>query len=219
MNKFQQTNPQVQMPPPPSYAEKSFLHTTGAAVVVPFWQSVIIALVVGLLAFFIQVRLGSYISNAAWNSLIVSTIVFLLMFVYLLRHWFALTIEKSLNIDIPGLGYEPPKSKPAEVWVKKINPDGAYQADLRTFSISEEKLLRFAQAMVHGLPISRRYWMTHGFTDGEYRKFQAENIRMGYWETAGEGSNAGFILTEEGEEFYYGYAGISPTPEVGDDEN
>lgn len=218
MNKFTQSTPQVQLPPQ-SYAEKSFLHTTGAAVVVPFWQSVIISIAIGLVAFVLFLRFGSYLSDAAMNALTVMAIMFLVSFVYLLRHWFALTIEKAFDIDIPGLGDEPVKTKPAEVWVKKINAGGSYQADLRTFSISEEKLLTFAQGMVNGLPISRRYWMKHGFSDGEYRSFQSDNIKFGYWEAAGEGSNAGFALTDEGQEFYYGYAGISPTPEEDDPEN
>jgi hypothetical protein len=219
MGKYTQTTPQVQLPPVPSYAEKSFLHTTGAAVAVPFQQAAIISLAVGVASFILWVRYGAYWSDAALNALTVTVIVFLLAFIYLLRHWFALTIEKTFDIDIPGLGDEPVKTAPAEVWVKKINSGGSYQADLRTFHISEDKLMTFAKAMVNGLPISRRYWMKHGFSDGEYRQFQSDNIKFGFWEAAGEGSNAGFVLTDEGESFYYGYAGVSPTPDEGEDEN
>lgn len=223
MNKFTQTTPQVQLPPAPSYAEKSFLHTTGAAVVVPFWQALIISLAVGVVAFILFMRFDFYLTDAAWNALTITVIVFLLTFIFLLRHWFALTIEKAFDIDIPGLGMEPAEEAPktTEVWVKKVNPGGHYQADLRTFHVSDDKLLLFARGMVNGLPISRRKWVGPGkFTDGEYRQFQSDNIKMGYWESAGEGSNAGFVLTAEGEDFYYGYAGSqSPTPEAGDGGN
>jgi ABC-type glycerol-3-phosphate transport system permease component len=59
MNRFTQSTPQVQLPQPSSYAEKSFLHTTGAAVVVPFWQSVIISIAIGLVVFVLSLRFGS----------------------------------------------------------------------------------------------------------------------------------------------------------------
>lgn len=220
VNKFTQTTPQVQLPPQPSYAEKSFLHTVGAAVVVPFWQSVIIAFGVGIASFVLFWRFGAYLSDAMINALTVTVFTFLGVFIYLMRHWFALTIERKLNIDIPGLGDEPEKPKTSEIWVKKINSGGSYQADLRTFHISEDKLLMFAQGMANGLPTSRRYWIKHGFSDGEYRQFQSDNIKFGYFEQAGEGSNAGFILTPEGEDFYYGYAGAqSPTPTEDNDES
>jgi hypothetical protein len=218
MNKYHSVAPQVQVPPPPSYAEKSFLHTVPAAVVVPFWQSVIISGAIGLASFVLQLRFNAIWSDALLNSATGTIVVFILTFVFLLRHWFALTIERALDIDIPGLGEEKPK--PQEVWIKKVSPDGRYQAELRTFHISDEKMLRFARGMVEGLPLSRRYWTKHGFTDGEYRLFQSDNIKFGLWEAAGEGSNAGFILTEEGIDFYEGYAArYSPTPRDDDLEN
>ena len=195
MNKFRQTAPQVQLPPPPSYAEKSFLHTVPAAVAVPFWQSVIIACSVGLVTFILQMRFSAILIDAFWNTVTVTVVVFLLSFVFLLRHWFALTIEKVFDIDIPGMGEE--KISRTEVWIKR---DNGNRASLARFPISDELVTKFFVSTLRGKPISRRQWTpkkSGGMSQNEWEGFWGEMVAQGLGEEVGDTNR----LTPDGEVF------------------
>jgi uncharacterized membrane protein YhaH (DUF805 family) len=199
MNRFTQSTPQVQLPQPSSYAEKSFLHTTGAAVVVPFWQSVIISIAIGLVVFVLSLRFGSILIDAAMNAATVTVVMFVLSFVYLLRHWFALTIEKALNIDIPGLGMEPEKPAPIHYTVNTFNREGHMtgQSQYTFKSVTEEQISAFChKTRKMGFPISRRKWEETGIIPGDtYRTFYGELVKQGLVGVQ-QGRNA---LTEAGE--------------------
>jgi uncharacterized membrane protein YhaH (DUF805 family) len=198
MNKFNQVTPQVQVPPPPSYAEKSFLHTVPAAVQVPALQSLLISVAIGLLSFIVQARLGAILSDAFLNSVIGTIIMFILIYVFLLRHWFALTIERAFDIDIPGLGEE---RKPVETVIKvnKITPDRHWQQTRYDFAVAPDLLLRFFIDTLSGRrSISRRSWTTpkmqNGFSQGDWKKFQDQLIK---WQWV-ENSGAGLDYTDDG---------------------
>jgi uncharacterized membrane protein YhaH (DUF805 family) len=198
MNKFNQTTPQVQVPPPPSYAEKSFLHTVPAAVVVPALQSLVISVAIGAVSFMLQVRFGAILSDAAWNSVIGTGIMFVLVFVFSLRHWFALTIERAFDIDIPGLGED---RRPVETVIKvnKVTPDRHWQQTRYDFAVEPELLLRFfIQTLSGRKKISRRSWtapkMQDGFSQGDWKKFQDQLIK---WQWV-ENSGAGLDYTDDG---------------------
>jgi hypothetical protein len=199
MNRFTQSTPQVQLPPPSSYAEKSFLHTTGAAVVVPFWQSVIFSIAVGFVAFVFFLRFGSILTDAALNTVTVMAVTFLLSFVYLLRHWFALTIEKTFDIDIPGLGMEPEKPAPIHYTVNTFNKEGHMtgQSQYTFTSVTDEQIHTFChKTRKMGFPISRRKWEETGIISGDaYRAFYGELVKQGLVGVQ-QGRNA---LTEAGE--------------------
>lgn len=217
-NKFEQTTPQVNLPSTTSYAEKSFLHTTGAAVVVPFWQSLIIASAVGLASFVVFVRFGSMIIDAFWNALTVTVIVFLLTFVFLLRHWFALTIERTFNIDIPGMGEEKPKEpKVTRIQIDELTRQGHIrQVSFIDLPISESKLKTLAAGLMAGRPFSEREWAGSGklMSSSEFRELRQELIRRELLEQANsKDPRQGYRLNVRGEAVMKTYADLlfSPT--------
>ena len=204
MNKFQQSTPQAQSvpPPAPSYAEKSFLHTPGAAVVVPFWQSVAISVAVGLVALILSFRFGSYWSDALMNALTVTAITFLVSLLFLLRHWFFLTVERTFDIDIPGVGEEPQTPKGVTVTVNKVKGNGHLEQKKYNFSAAtEEQVYLFCtKTRRMGKSISRREWTpkkTNGFSDDEWRTFWGELVKQ----TLITMDGGEYVLTEDGEDW------------------
>lgn len=206
MNKYNQTGPAwPPVPPAPSYSEKSFLHTTAAAVVVPVLQSIVIALAMGIASFVVLLRFGMYVKDAILNSATVAAIVLVVSIIYLLKHWLILTIEKTFDIDIPGMGYEPPPPKPETVIrIDKISGGGSFEQKRYTFPVTEEQVEEFCNLTLDGTrPISRRAWVPkrNGFSDGEWRAFWAQLVRYQLVEPDGEGYN----FTEAGEDWARGY--------------
>lgn len=216
MNKFQQTAQPVQVPPPPSYAEKSFLHTLGAAVIVPFWQSVAISVAVGCVAFIVLFRFGSLLTDTVINSLTVMAVTFLLSLLFLLRHWFFLTVEKTFNIDIPGVGEEPPKPKVTRIQIDELTKAGHIrQAKMIDLPASEAELKTLFSGLKAGRPFSEREWAGDGklLSSDRFRALRAEMIRRELLKIRNtKDHRQGYVLTPEGEAVQDTYAILfSPT--------
>lgn len=214
MNKFQQGTPQVQ--PPPSYSDKSFLWSWVAGVGLPFVQS----LVTGIMAMIVTAVIIYAFNGMDYLKpmLVIGAIVSVGSWFILQRRWLKLTeIEKLLGVDLNGGGIgKDPVPVQTEIWIKKVNQNKSYQADLRKFSCSHEQLLEFCKETLKGKPISRRGWTpkSNGFSDtdgpGGWRMFQSELIKFGLIEQQG----SGLALTEEGESFCEEYVRAhSPTDE------
>jgi hypothetical protein len=215
MNKYTQTTQTPQAPPtPPAYSDRQFLHTYLAGALLPLVQATITA---------VMVMIGAVALLYYFNAIdlikpvfVVGVLTWVGTWLYLQRRWLNLTaLERVLNWDINGDGRIGREPKPETVIrVDKITENRSFQQRRYTFSITDEQLLEFARGMVEGKPISRRRWAgpDKTFSDGEYRTFQTELIK---WQLIESGGN-GFILTEEGEDFFEGYveqhAPPSPAP-------
>lgn len=223
--KFEQTTPQVNLPTTPSYSEKSFLHTLGAAVVVPFWQSVIVAFSFSLATFVLDGRFfHTFITDAFWNGATIFVIVFPLTFIFLMRNWLALIIEKTFNIDIPGMGEEEPKEPHVtRIQIDELTSQGHIrQAKMINLPISESKLQTLAAGLMSGRPFSEREWAGSGklMSSSEFRELRQEMIRRGLLEQANsKDPRQGYRLTVHGEAVMKTYSAdlFSPTDD-GDDE-
>lgn len=216
MNKFNQTAPQVQVPTPPSYAEKSFLHTLGAAVVVPFWQSVAISLAVGLVSLIVMIRFGSYWSDAALNAVTIAALVFLFSLLFLLRHWFFLTVEKTFDIDIPGVGEEKTPPKVTRIQIDEVTKAGHIRsAKMFNLPATEEELKTLGSGLMAGRPFSEREWAGDGkmFSVSRFRALRQEMIRRELLKPASDkDKRQGFALTPDGEALMSHYRDLlSPT--------
>ena len=216
MNKYSQTTPQVQPPQPPAYSDRQFLHTYIAGAMLPLVQASITAAMVMLGAIALLTYFGAI--ELVKPAFVVGVLTWVVTWLYLQRRWLNLTaLERALNWDINGDGRIGREPKPETVIrIDKINAHRSFEQRRYTFSISDEQLLEFARGMVEGKPISRRRWAgpDNTFSDGEYRKFQSELIK---WQLIESGNN-GFILTEDGEDFFASYveqhSPPSPTPDV-----
>ncbi len=216
MNKYTQTTQQPQAPPvQPIYSDRQFLHTYLAGALLPLMQASITAA---------MVMLGAAAVLYYFNAIdlikpvfVVGVLTWVSTWLYLQRRWLNLTsLERALNFDIDGDGHIGRAERKPETVVRidKVTAERSFQSRRYTFSISDDQLLEFAQGMILGKPISRRRWAgpDKTFSDGEYRIFQSELIK---WQLIESGGN-GFILTEEGEDFFEGYveqhSPPSPTP-------
>lgn len=216
MNKFNQVAPQVQVPTPPSYAEKSFLHTIGAAVVVPFWQSVAISVAVGIAAFILLIRFGSPWKDAGVNTLTIMALMFLGTLIFLMRHWFFLTIERTFDIDIPGVGEEPEKPKVTRIQIDELTPAGHIrQAKMIDLPATEEELKTLFSGLKAGRPFSEREWAGDGklLSSDRFRALRAEMIRRELLTIRNpKDHRQGYVLTRQGEAVQDEYAILfSPT--------
>lgn len=213
MSKFEQITPQAQLPAAPSYAEKSFLHTLGAAVVVPFWQSVAISMAVGLVALILFVRFGALITDALLNAGTVAAITFLISLLFLLRHWFFLTVERTLNIDLPGVGEEKPKEpKVTRIQIDELTKAGHIrQAKMINLPASEDELKTLFTGLQAGRPFSEREWAGDGklLSVSRFRDLRAEMIRRELLTLRNsKDARQGYILTPEGKAVQDTYADL-----------
>ena len=218
MDKFTQITSSPREPPmQPAYSDRQFLHTYLAGAMLPLVQATITAVMVMLVTVALLYSFDAI--DLVKPAVVLGLLSWIGTWLYLQRRWLSLTsLERALRIDIDGDGrIGKPEPKPETVVrVDRITQDRHFQQSRYTFSISDEQLLEFARGMVTGKPISRRRWAgpDKTFSDGEYRTFQSELIK---WQLIESGGN-GFVLTEEGEEFFESYVEqhgpLSPTPDV-----
>jgi hypothetical protein len=216
MNKFNQITQQPQpQPTHPTYSDRQFLHTYLAGALLPLLQATITAAMVMLGAVVLLYYFDAI--DLLKPAFVVGLLTWVGTWLYLQRRWLTLTAERALNWDINGDGHiGKPEPKPETVVrVDKVKADGHYQSSRYKFSVEDDQLLVFARGMMEGKPISRRRWSGPDkvFSDGEYRTFQTELIK---WQLIEPGGN-GYVLTEEGYEFFEGYVqqhSPSPAPAV-----
>jgi hypothetical protein len=218
MDKFTQITSAPREPPiRPAYSDRQFLHTYLAGALLPLVQATITAVMVMVATVALLYSFDAL--ELVKPAVVLGLLTWVGTWLYLQRRWLSLTsLERVLNFDINGDGrIGRPEPKPETVIrVDKVKSNGHFQQMKYTFSISDDQLLEFARGMLTGKPISRRRWAgpDKPFSDGEYRTFQSELIK---WQLIEPGGN-GFILTEEGEEFFENYVEQhgppSPTPDV-----
>lgn len=219
MKSYRQQTEHVQPPPPASYSDRQFLHTYQSAAWVPLVQSTVNALMGSVLTGVALYLFGVSLYDYPKPMLLVFALTWAGSWLYLQRRWFNLTaLESRLRMDLNGdgaIGKPTPKSEkePTVIRIQEVKGNGHFQEKRASLPVTEEELILFADGVIHrGRPISRRAWTPkrNGFSDDEYRTFQAAMIRFGIIEQVG----AGFELTRAGVSVMKYYASLSPTPVV-----
>jgi hypothetical protein len=212
---FQMTDIPVAQPAPRE--ERSYLHTRGAGVAVPFMQSVVTAFIVAAL-----------FGVAFWAfGLRRMEKVTVLIFVIALawdwfnhrRHWFGLTavLENIVNRDLDGdkvIG-EP---QTIRIQVDKIESGRVHVTSLYDLPVDARRFKTLCEGLVADppLPFSERQWAGKGksFSGPEWRKLQAEMKRRELIVLRDASApKQGYILTPAGVAMALKVA-ASPTPEA-----
>lgn len=216
MKQFQQTEHVAQ--PTPSYSDRQFLHTYQSAAWLPLVQSTVNALMGAALTGVVLYLFGTSIYDYPKPMLLVGVVTWAGSWLYLQRRWFGLTaLESRLRVDLNGDGVvgKPQKAErePTVIRIQEVKDNGHFQEKRASLPVTEDELILFANGLIHrGKPISRRAWTpkANGFSDDDYRAFQAAMIKFGIIEQVG----AGFELTRAGMSVMKYYASLSPTPVV-----
>lgn len=214
MNNFTKTTEQ-QTPtiPPPTYADRQFMHTFLVGAFLPLLQAMITAIMVGVGALVILSQFN--LIDPLKPTLIASALTMVLTWLYLQRRWLNLTaLEKMLNLDINRDGQigEKPKKKETVIWINDES-NGAVSSVRAKLSIGDDDLIFLADGLVNRhRPFSRREWIpkANGFSRDEWDDIQSDCLKFKIVEVKG----AGFELTKAGKAVMRYYASLSPTPLV-----
>lgn len=212
MNTYKQTDQAVQ--PTQSYSDRQFLHTYQSGALIPLVQSTVNA-VAGMVLTGVLLYLFDAVDYLK-PILFVGVLAWVGSWLYFLRRWISLTeLESRLGIDLDKDGHvgKPPEMAPTVIRIQDVKDNGHFQESRASLPVAEDDLIKFADGVIHrGRPISRREWTpkAKGFSDDEYRKFQAAMIKFRIIQQDG----AGFGLTRAGTSVMKYYASLSPTPIV-----
>ena len=202
MNKYTQSTPQVQPPPPPSYSDRQFLHTYAAGAFLPLVQASITA---------VLVMLGTAVLLYVFNvlewikpALILGVFTWVTTWLYLQRRWINLTqLETFLNMDLnrDNVIGEAPKAEQFVIRLDEITPDRHYRSRTMVSEISKEKLTIVARGLLNGIPFTERRWTGDGkpLSVNEFRALRSTWIKHGFIEVVSDKDHRqGFDLTEQG---------------------
>lgn len=202
--------PNLQAPTPApvsSYSDKQFLHTHQAGVAVPFTQSVVTAVMIGVFVFAMiavpgmAFRWRHWLGWAGTLSLFSTLGSMVGMWIFLQRRWLHLTAEKVLHIDIPDGGVENREPRTVKVQINQVKDNGHYQADMMTLPCSEKQLEELAEGLKNGRKFTEREWAGTGriFSIDGYKELKSVMLRRGLIIQKNEkDARQGFILTDAG---------------------
>lgn len=206
MNKFQQ-----EIVPPPlmkgaSYADRQFLHTFLAGLLLPLAQASIIAAMsmVGTAVTLYLFDAVDYVKPV----LVMGVLTWILTFLYLMRRWLNLTsLEKITGLDINGdgqIGKAKKAVEPLVIRLDEVGANGHYRSRMMTFDISQDQLRTLAQGLLNGLPFTERQWTGPGkpFSsgpEGSFRPLRSAWLKEGILQVVSDKDNRqGFDFTDEG---------------------
>ena len=198
--------PQIQqMPQPaPTYADRQFLHTQTAGVVLPLLQAMITS---GLLAFSVLILWFVFGWSGGWKAaLAVFGVMPFVSWLYLQRRWLVLTAERAIQRDINGDGVlgEPNsklESRVVKVQVNHVKEGGHLQVDLINLPCTDSQLRALAEGLLAGVPFTEGAWTGIGkpFSQSEFRALRIVMLQRGLLTMRSEkDQRQGFELTEEG---------------------
>lgn len=197
------------------YSDRSFLHTTSAAVFVPLLQSA----VTGAVMFFVALAIMLWVDamNVFIAPLALGIATFAATWLGLQWRWISLTeIERMTGLDLNGDGVvassAPRKDKPVTVIRIENVGGGHYQSRDIRLPASENQLRDLADGLAQGRPFSEREWTGAGrpFSSDEFRDLRSAMRRGGLIEFANENEpRQGYALTDDGRELLKHYLSSS----------
>lgn len=224
MNKYQaQTDQPVMAPARSSYAERQFLHTFTAGVLLPLGQSA----VTGVMIFIVTIVIGTLIFDWVDPLRYASTfgvIALVATYLYLQRRWLSLTaLEEMFDVDLNGdqvIGQPEPQVIKIQITEQKDN--GHVQIHNIDLPASPQQLEAFAHGVLSGAPLSEKFWTGSGrpFSSPQYRSLMTVMMARGLVEYVNEKDRRqGRQLTRAGRAVMKHYAVPSPTPLEEEPEN
>lgn len=203
MNKFNQTTPPVQIPSPPTYADRQFLHTFLAGAFLPLVQATITAVMVGIGTLTVLYLVDAI--DKLKPSLIVAAIVWVVTWLFLQRRWLTLTsLEQITGIDFNQDGQiGKPVKEPEQFVIRldEITADKHYRSRSIDSVISKEQLTIVARGLLNGIPFSERSWTGSGkpLSINEFRSLRSVWLKHALIEVANDKDpRQGFELTDQG---------------------
>lgn len=214
MNKFPQDTQVVpQIAPQTSYAERQFLHTFVAGVLLPLGQ----AFTTGLILFIATLTLAVIVFDVVdpfKPALVIGISTFAFTYLFLQRRWLSLTaIENVLQMDLNNddvIG-EP---QTVRIQLEDVKENGHYHVDIVDLPVSAEKLATLAAGLLNGLPCSEKQWTgkDRPFSSQEFRALKAEMVKHGLLAYVNPRAPLqGYALTKPGRAVMKHYI-PSPTP-------
>jgi hypothetical protein len=186
------------------YSDRQFLHTTGAAVIVPLAQSGVTGLIVLVVA--LVIALVNRARDPFTVPLVLGVLAFGWMWFTLTKRWMSLTkLEKLTGMDINRDGVvgspkaEDSQPRTVKVQISQVKDNGHYQADF--VDLPEAQLEKLAGALQAGSPLAESALAGKGkpFSVPEYRKFLHLLIKRGLAKYKNEQApRMGVELTESG---------------------
>ena len=207
MNKYQTIAEPIQ-PEPPKISDKQFLHTTGAAVVVPLLIAVVTGFLVMVLSMVIMGKALMDILDILFWGFIVGVLTTLVVWVVLLLRWFKISdLEKITNTDINRDGHIG-ETRNIRVQIDRLNNNGHLeQSQMFDFSgiATEEQLVTFFDGVLNQhKTLAESNWKGKVFSKTQWPVFRAELLKRGLAAANNDkSSNMGFSLTELGERVGY----------------
>jgi hypothetical protein len=208
MNKFnQETTPPVMKGA--SYADRQFLHTFLAGLLLPLAQASIIAAMsmVGTAVTLYLFDAVDYVKPV----LVMGVLTWIFTFLYLMRRWLNLTsLEQITGLDINGdgqIGKVPRSGKAAEPLLIRLDEFGAnghYRSRTMALDVSQDQLRALAQGLLNGLPFTERQWTGPGkpFSsgpEGSFRPLRRAWLKEGILQVVSDKDHRqGFDFTDEG---------------------
>jgi hypothetical protein len=198
------TQSQKVVPLTPPVEDRSYLHTTGAGVVVPFLQ----ALVTGFLFFAGAWLIGWLVFDVVdpiKPAALLTVPAVLFVWLWRLKQWGSLAahIEQLTGLDLNNDGVI---GKPDVVRLKWSNlNDGkngpSYEAREADFPVDREQLVALAEGLMEGKSFSENVWTgpDKPFSINEFRAVRTVMYKRGLIELASDkDARQGFKLTDEG---------------------
>ena len=224
MNKFMQDVPAPAIVHQPSYAERQFLHTFVAGVLLPLGQSVTTGLVICIAGYTLAVTVFDAVDPFK-SALTFGIVSMAITYLYLQRRWLSLTaLERALNVDLNDddvIGEEP-EPQTVHIKLEEVRENGHYHADIFDLPASPDQLSTLALGLMNNMPASEKQWTGKGkpFSSQGFRTLKNEMIKRGLMElTNPKDARQGHSLTKAGRAVMKHFASPSPTPQAETDEN
>ena len=204
-------------PTPPAPSSKQYLHTMIAGALLPFAQSTIIALVIGVGTWIIAGLIFD-IQDPHKSAIFFAAITWVYMMIKLQMHWLTLTaveniVQRDINRDgVIGTPPVPREEKRVKIQVNHIKGNGSYQSEMYDLPCTPEKLTALAQGLQMGAPFTEEQWAGKGktFSTPKFRILRDEMIKHELAEYINpEEKRQGMQLTESGVALMQTYASLS----------
>ena len=181
-------------------AQQEFLHTIGAAVIVPFLQSATCGLLIGIVLLFVLLKSRVEIWDSLFYALIAWGVVTLIGFIALQFHWLSLTnIERVLNTDLDGNGEIGPTVTEHTVKIHVHKPNGV--TTVARLKLADEVMHELATRLLAGVPFSETQWTGRGklLSKSKFLEIREEMELRGLIVLRNaKAPTQGYVLTEEG---------------------
>jgi hypothetical protein len=203
------------------HAEREYLHTPTAAVLVPMAQAT--SLAIGVFAgIWLIGRVVFDAMDPHKFAVLFAVITWVGTLFYLFRHWLSLTTIQNVIMDFVDDGQlndsvqpsAPSEARKVRIEVQKIDR-GHFQSNTIDFPCDDEQLYTLAMGLTNNIPFTERAWTGAGktFSTNEFREVKdvlKKHLLVEYVSDADP--RQGMRLTAEGRALMEKIAAPSPAP-------